>query len=150
MTLPTDSPDAGTVVVTDDQLIDYAVDFLDAMLRSADVAVIGVNRWWDRAKTALETGCYAGSNVREVTTRVARKLQIDTLQIETAEQIDRLAQALRDPDLFARWRRLAARDAVFVAAMVRLRRDDRKTARAAAKPATAAPKASAAVDAPIF
>lgn len=148
MTSPTGSP-----APTDDQLIDHATDFLDAMLRSADVSVIGVSRWWDRAKTALETGCFAGSNLREVTTRVAKKLQIETLQLETAETVERLAVALRDPDVFARWRRLAARDAVFVAAMVRLRRDDRKTARAAAKAADKSadkPKASTPVDAPMF
>lgn len=150
MTSPTGSP-----ALTDDQLIDHAVAFLDAMLRSADVSVIGVTRWWDRAKSALETGCFAGSNVREVTTRVAKKLQIETLQLETAETVDRLAGTLRDPDVFARWRRLAARDAVFVAAMVRIRREDRKAERAAGRAATKAaekvqPTTSTSVDAPMF
>ena len=133
MTSPSASLD-----IPDDALADLAVDFLDAMLSSADVSVIGVTHWWDRAKSALETGCAVGDGIRAVTARVAKKLQIETLSRDTSEQIAVIAGALTDRALFERWRYLAARDAVYVTAMVRLRRDERR----AARPAPTSPKAA--------
>lgn len=128
MTSQTATPDRPTALppdTPDDVLAGVAETFLDAMLSSADVSVIGVSSWWDRATSALETGCAVGDGVRAVTARVAKKLQVGVLSRETAAVVDRVAVQLTDPAVFARWRYLAARDAVYVAAMVRLRRDER-------------------------
>lgn len=137
----TSPPSTATDPLTDDQLADLAVDLLDAMLSAADVATIGVADWWDRATHALRTGAAAGTCVRTVVTRMADKLQVETLPERAAVEVARIGPLLADPATFARWRRLTERDAVYVAAMCRLRRADRTETRKAAKTMPAAGRA---------
>lgn len=139
MTTSTAAPDqAPPDLSTDDHLVDVAVDLLDAVLASADVEVIGVSNWWDRATSALKTGAATGTDVRSVVTRMAGKLQVETLSEPSARAVRATAALLADPVVFRRWAQLADRDAVYIAAMVRLRRADRRAAKQAAKakPAT--------------
>jgi hypothetical protein len=131
-------------VLTDDDLAVLAEDLLDAILRDADTDTIGVSNWWPRATSALTAGASRGDCVRTVATCMAAKLQITTaFRVDVAAEVDRIAKTLRDQAVFARWRGIAERDAVFIAGMVRLRRQDRTEQRKAAarKPAAAKPTA---------
>lgn len=132
-TLPelADRPDSGW---DDDVLADIAAVFLDAVLSSADVSVIGVASWWDRARTALETGCAVGDGVRQVAARVAKKLQVATFTGPSSRTVTTVAGLLTDPGDFARWRHVAARDAIYVTAVVRLMRDGRRDKTKPTKP----------------
>ena len=136
------SSTATVTEIDDGALADLAVDLLDAILSAADVDTIGVSNWWDRATNALLTGAATGTCVREVVTRMAGKLQITSAFPErVTATIVRVGDALADPEVFGRWRRIAERDAVYIAALVRLRRSERreKKQKPAAKPAPVGP-----------
>lgn len=130
----TDSPrpDPALAEPTDDQLADAAVDLLDAILGSADPQVIGPSNWWPRATSALQTAAARATCVRDFTTTAAAKLQVEALTEATAHRVKASLDLLSDPGVFARWRLIAERDAVYIAAMTRLKRADRRTT----KPAT--------------
>lgn len=102
--------------------------FLDALLASADIKRIGVARWWERAKTALETGAAASTSWRQCVAKAGRKMEIETFSEESSATIAALADVLDDPDVFARWRSLAVRDALTITAMVRHQRAGRRRA----------------------
>lgn len=124
-------PDRLALDVPDDTLAELAEDFLDAMLGAASVDVIGVSSWWPRATSALTAASARATSVRDVVTVMTGKLQIETIPESTARQVARAEALLADPVVFARWRRIAERDAVYVAGMVRLRRVDKRDARKA-------------------
>lgn len=108
-------------------LIGLAVRFLDAMLSSADVDTIGRTAWWDRARSALETGAATGTAFSEVVSACARRLQITgALPARASEEITRLSRELADPAVFAAWRELAQSDAVYITALTRVQRAARK------------------------
>lgn len=114
-----------------DDLAGLAVDFLDALLSSADVTTIGVNNWWDRATAALSTALAAASGYGEAVTIAAGKLQIGVISPLSAGRLRDL-QALIGP-VFETWRSETERDLVYIVALTRLKRAERgKTARAAA------------------
>ncbi|WP_017602215.1 hypothetical protein [Nocardiopsis lucentensis] len=90
---------------------------------------IGRAHWWDRAKTALETGASSGTVFSEVVSTAARKLQITTsFSARTAEEIAKLTTELADPNTFAAWRELCQSDAVYLTALTRVERNTRKKA----------------------
>lgn len=121
------SPASTPVPAPDLDRIGLAVRFLDAMLSSADVETIGRTAWWDRARTALETGAATGTRFSEVVSATARKLQITgALSAPTSQEIGRLALDLDQPEAFAAWRELAQSDAVYITALVRITRTQRK------------------------
>lgn len=128
--------------VDDDQLAAEAEVLVDAMRRAADVAVIGVASWWPRLTSALVTAAESAECPRAVVAEMARKLQVEVLSPEAGQVAADFAVRLSDPGVFARWAALAARDAVFHVAMVRVRtleaRERAQEARAAksAKPDT--------------
>lgn len=105
-----------------------AEQFMDALLDSADVRRIGVARWWERAKTALETGAAASTSWRECVARAGKKMEIETYSGPSSEAITGIAGVLDDPDVFARWRTIATRDALTITAMVRHARTTRRAA----------------------
>lgn len=109
------------------QLADLAIRYLDAMLDSADVEKIGRTMWWDRARTALETGAATGTRFSEVVSATARKLQISgALSARTSAEIGRLTEQLTDDAAFAAWREIAQSDAVYITALTRITRPARK------------------------
>lgn len=109
--------------------LQQAVRFQSAMLDSANLDVIGLAAWWDRAQTALETGAATGTRFSEVVSATARKLQITwALSRETAEEVTRLTEELSDPAAFAEWRELCQRYAVYVTALTRIHRQARRRA----------------------
>lgn len=111
----------------DTALYELAEEFLAAMLDSASVQQIGVARWWERAKTALETSAASSTTFRQCVARAGKKLEIETLRETSATTIAALAAQLDDPATFARWRTLATRDALTITAMVRADRAARRT-----------------------
>src|SRR5690606_31754397 len=78
--------------------LQQAVRFQSAMLDSANIDLIGLAAWWDRAQTALETGAATGTRFSEVVSATARKLQITwALSKETSAEVTRLTEELSDP-----------------------------------------------------
>lgn len=109
--------------------LQQAVRFQSAMLDSANIDLIGLADWWDRAQTALETGAATGTRFSEVVSATARKLQITwALSKETSEEIGRLTTELSDPAAFAEWRELCQRDAVYITGITRIHRQARRKA----------------------
>lgn len=114
--------------------IQQAVRFQSAMLDSADVEVIGTANWWDRARTALETGT-ATASFSEATAKTAAKLEIDgALSARSSRTIDQLAARLTDPAVFEAWAELCRRDAVYITALTRVARDAAKKTKTAETP----------------
>jgi len=104
------------------------------MLASADPEVIGPRNWWDRARTALETGTTTPS-FSEAVSKTAQKLQITgALTARTSATIHQLAQHLADPGVYGAWAELCTRDAVYITALTRVQRETTKTKKT---PATA-------------
>lgn len=125
--------------LSEQDLTVLAEDFLDALLSAADLKVIGKNNWWDRAKSALETAAASSATWPACVARACKKLQISTPDTRLSAEVDKLAKILGDERVYLRWARLAARDAVYVTAMVRARRDQRH----ADRKTTQTPKAAA-------
>lgn len=140
-------PDPLAPDVDDDALAVLAEDFLDSILSAASVDVIGVANWWPRATSALTAAAARATCLRDMVTVTTSKLQVETLPEAAGRQITRLEGLLADPGVFARWRRICERDAVYVAAMVRLRRADN---RAAKKPKPVVAKAAVIDEEPMF
>ena len=122
------STSTATATPAPDQLISWATAFLSAILDSADPERIGPKRWWDRARTALETGT-ATASFSEATAKTAAKLEIDgALTAKSSRTINRLAAPLSDPAVFGPWAELCRRDAVYITALTRVQRDAAKAA----------------------
>ena len=112
---------------TDLELHQAAERFLDALLDSADVNRIGVARWWERAKTAIETAAAASTSWRQCVAKAGKKMEIDAFSANSSATIADLSTVLDDPASFARWRTLATRDALTVTALARHQRTARRT-----------------------
>ena len=129
------SPATEPPAPTQAQLIGWATTFLSAVLDSADAEKIGPKRWWDRARTALETGT-ATASFSEAVAKTAAKLEIDgALTAKSSRTIDQLARDLSDPARFEAWAELCRRDAVYIAALTRVQRDAAKAKTKAANKA---------------
>ena len=100
------------------------VDWLSALLDSADTDVIGVANWWPRATSALQTAATAATYGQAVTT-ACRKLQIDVLSPRSAQALT-AAEAVVGADLEA-WRRIVEAEAVYIVALTRIARTSRRT-----------------------
>lgn len=125
--------------LSDDDLHQMAERFVDTLLDSASVDVIGATHWWERARTALLAAASSATSWPQCVAVACRKLQIDTLTAGSSTVIADLGAALTPPDLYSRWARLAARDAVYTVAMVRVTRDARRAERKARKTPTPQP-----------
>lgn len=132
---PTASP-----APTQTELIGWATTFLSAVLDSADAEKVGPKRWWDRARTALETGT-ATASFSEAASKTAAKLEIDgALTAKSSRTIDQLAQHLSDPAVFEAWAELCRRDAVYITALTRVQRDAAKAKTKTARKTTDTPE----------
>lgn len=108
-------------------LTGLAVDFLDALLSSADVNVIGVTNWWDRATAALSTALAAASGYGEAVTIAAGKLQIGVISPQSAARLRDLQREIEP--VYETWRAETERDLVYVVALTRLKRAERTKTR---------------------
>lgn len=107
-----------------------AEDFLDALLSAADVDAVGMTRWWERAKTALETAAAASDCWRQCAAKAAKKLQVEAPDERLSKTVAALAKHLDDPNIYQRWAQLAERDALSITALVRERRTARRPKKA--------------------
>lgn len=106
--------------------IDLAVDLLDAVLSCADVDLIGKSHWWDRARTALETAA-TGTDYPEIVAKICQKLQItQALSEQSSATVAAIGEHLTDDRLPA-WRERCQRDAVYLVALTRIKRTDKRT-----------------------
>ena len=112
--------------LSDDGLEDFAIRFVLAMLRSADPEIIGPRNWWERARTALETSAACAESWSQMVSRCGVKLQVRQTTAGTSSEIKALGEALDDPAVFERFRYLSQRDALYIVAMARARRDEEK------------------------
>jgi hypothetical protein len=108
-------------------LLDWGARFLNALLDSADPDVLG-RSYWDRARSAFETGCSAAS-YSEAVSKTTAKLEIHgALSADSTEAVAGLAAYLSAPAVFGAWSRECSRDAVYVTALARIARDERREA----------------------
>ena len=116
--------------LSDAALSTLATQFVLAMMASASTQKIRPMDWWERAKSALVTSAAASENRRDLVTRFAKRVQIQTL---TAASVDRLncLSSLDDPAVFQRFVRVVSREAVFIVAMAQEKRADEREEKAA-------------------
>jgi hypothetical protein len=119
------------------RLDQMAVRLLDAILDSASVDLIGVSNWWDRARTALETGAAAAVDYPTLISAMARKLQISyALSPATSKTVAAVGAELADnPGLLPALRDHCRRNAVYIVALVRLARQGRQAEKKALRDA---------------
>jgi len=120
-----------SLLLTDVELSDLATDFLDALLASASTDVISPKTWWERAKSALETGAVASESFGQMAARCAKKLQIDAFSSKSSVTLAAINDQLRDPAAFEAFRSLCQRDAVYITALTRVIRTARNELRKA-------------------
>lgn len=103
------------------RLLSLASRFILAMMRSASTDVIDPVKWWERAKTALETAAEESETYGQMVASMARKLQIECLTEVSSASICEVESDLGDD--WDAWRDLCARDAVYLVAVARMDRD---------------------------
>lgn len=115
--------------LTDTELNDLAIRFVLGMLRSANPDVIGPKRWWERAKTALETAANAADGWPQMVSRMGSKLQILAPLAVTAKEVSFIGARFSTPEDFERFRYLCQRDALYIVAMARASKEAAKNAK---------------------
>lgn len=111
---------------TDRDLTDLAVEFLLAMMSSASTDVIRPLDWWERARAALETSAAVAESWPQMVAKFGQKIQVTATRAKTSSRLSSIGQQLADEAVFERFRYLAQRDALYVAAMAQARRDEEK------------------------
>lgn len=110
----------------DDQLTEYAVDLLLAMMRSASTDKIDPRKWWTRAQSALKTGAEIAESWQHLISKMGDKLQIDVTQVVTAKEIYSIGRKLVDQKKWERFQTLCVRDALYITAMAQVKRDEQR------------------------
>lgn len=129
--------------LTDGELIQLAVVFILGMLRSANSKVIDPRKWWERAKTALETAASRGDTWPKMVSTCGKKLQIEAPTSATTKAICSVQEKIPDSETFKRFRRLCLRDALYVIAMARIEREEQIEEKAKIEKMSNAVKAAA-------
>jgi hypothetical protein len=119
--------------LTDSDLIALAIRFVLGILKSADSKVIGAKRWWDRAKTSLETAASVAESWPQMASKAGEKLQITSPSAVTALVIADLGSKLGTDEEFERFRYLCQRDALYIVAMARAAKEESKEEKKNAK-----------------
>lgn len=112
--------------MTDTELMTRAVALVLAMMRSASTDRVDPRKWWERAKTALETGAAVAGSFPELVSVMARKLEIEATTNATADTVASLSVAVGGEDDFEAFRALCERDAVYVVAMAQAQREEER------------------------
>lgn len=112
--------------MTDNELRDRAITFVLAMMRSASTKKIDPKKWWERAKTALETGAAIAGSFAEMVSVMAAKLEIEVTSNDTATTIEQLATAVGSDGDFEGFRQLCEDQAVFIVAMAQAHREEQR------------------------
>jgi len=122
------SPDTVPPLPDQATLIAWGSRFINALLDTPGVVQDLGRDVWTRARTALETGTSTAS-FSEAVSKTCAKLGITgALLASTSEEIVKLSRDLSDPVIFGAWAELMRRDAVYVIAIARMDRKNRKPA----------------------
>ena len=112
--------------LTDEELTQIGIDYILGILRSASTDVIDPKKWWERAKTALETGAAAAATFPQMVSKTANKLQIGAPTESTSNVISSISLRLTDQKDFERFRYICQRDSIYIIALARIQRDEQK------------------------
>lgn len=95
-----------------------------AMMGCASTERIDPRKWWERAKSALETGAAVAGSFSQMVSVMARKLEIDVTYPGHAEAIAALAAEVDDD--FDAFRRICEDQAVYAVAMAQAERQEQR------------------------
>ena len=104
------------------ELMDLAVRLVLALMRSASTEQISPMDWWPRAKSALLSGT-ATQDFETCVSRMAEKLQIETLQLHSARETSSIGAELDTVAKFEAFRACCQQKALYVVAMAQTQRD---------------------------
>lgn len=114
--------------MTDDKMMLAGKALVQTMMRSASIAKIRPIDWWSRARTALEGAARSSNRYSELVSKMASKLQIDSVSATTAQDLAFLADEVPAAD-FPTFRRFLEREAIYVVAMAQADAKEKKEAR---------------------
>lgn len=108
----------------EDGLMRLAAEMVLALRWSIPHGAIAPLAHWDRIKSALVTAAVRSESFRQLVSLAAKKLQIDAPQKRTSSWISSIGEALADPAMWAAFRRLVERDAIFVVVEAQILADE--------------------------
>ena len=106
-------------MLSDEQLMIRARDLVLVMMSNASTDDISPMQWWERARSALETGAARGRTWGELVATMAKKLQVQTLRNDTASSVCSMAL---DGRLLARFCRIVRDQSVYIVAEAQVER----------------------------
>ena len=112
--------------MNDEQITDLAVNLVLCMMSSASTDKIRPLDWWPRAKSSMVRAADTAETWSHMISKMADKLQIDTLSNRTALSIKKLGRQLQADEAFNRFRSICRRDAIYIVAMAQAKRDEQK------------------------
>lgn len=100
-------------------LVDLAVSWVKAVMRSVDSNVVKPRDWWERAKTSLTTAAAVADNWPQMVSHHMRKLQVSAVSPDTAIAVEVMGAQLTElgSEAWPRFRALCERDALYIVAM---------------------------------
>lgn len=128
-----ESSRGGGAPLDDETIQRMAADLLVQVMRSASTDDIRPIDWWPRARSAMETAASVARSYGQLVAKMARKLQIEAYREASSRSISEIGAELdaAGPGAFARFRRVAKRDAAFIVAMAQIQNDERRAERQA-------------------
>src|SRR5690606_25316527 len=122
------SPDTVPPLPDQATLISWGSRFMDALLDTPGGVPDLCRDAWPRPRTALATGTAAAPISDAVSTTCAKPAISGAMLASSSEEIVKLSRDLSDPVIFGAWAELMRRDAVYVIAIARMDRKNRKPA----------------------
>lgn len=111
-------------MATIDQLNQWGVRLVLAMMRSASAKKIKPIDRWTRGRSALETAAQSSDHFSAMVSIMGRKLQLETLYRETVEEVAALTAEIDD---FGEFARHCSDEGLYVTAMAQAQRRDERT-----------------------
>jgi hypothetical protein len=110
----------------DETVTALAVDLVLAMMRSASTDRIPPLKWWTRARTALEVGA-SSESYQAMVCRMGKSLDIEgALEASSAVMVSAVKERIDSENLWARFRHLCRRDALYIVAFAQIMRNDQR------------------------
>lgn len=121
-----ESSRGGGAPLDDETIQRMAADLLVQVMRSASTDDIRPIDWWPRARSAMETAASVARSYGQMVAKMATKLQIEAYREASSRSISEIGAEIDAAGAFARFRRVAKRDAAFIVAMAQLQRDEQR------------------------
>lgn len=107
--------------------VSQGVKFLDAVLSSMSTDQISPKDWWTRAASGLEAAAASADDFAQMTSKAAKKLQIDAYNESSSVNISELnSEFENDFEAFQAFRSVCQRDAIYITAIARAERTAKK------------------------